>query len=52
MGGKQHIDTSKNILKNDFGELPLIFREHGSSTRLAKEKVIAAREFSIYKKWN
>lgn len=50
VGGKQRIDISKNISKNDFGKLPLIFREHGSSTRLAMEKYIAAREFSIYKK--
>ena len=50
VGSKPYVNSSKNISNESFGKLPLIYREKGSSTRLAMEKFIGARNFPIYKK--
>lgn len=50
VGGEQYINKSKNIDKRGFEKLPLIFREHGSATRLVMEQYITKRKISVYKK--
>jgi DNA-binding transcriptional LysR family regulator len=50
VGSDQHLNITKNITKNGFEKLPLIFRENGSATRLAMEKYITTHKLSINKK--
>lgn len=50
VGSDQHLNATKNITKNGFEKLPLIFRENGSATRLAMEKYITTQKLSINKK--
>jgi DNA-binding transcriptional LysR family regulator len=50
VGRDQHLNITKNITKNGFEKLPLIFRENGSATRLAMEKYITTHKLSINKK--
>jgi DNA-binding transcriptional LysR family regulator len=50
VGGKQYTTVNNEITKKDFEQLPLIFRERGSATRLAMEDYIKSRKISAYKK--
>ncbi|AUP78602.1 LysR family transcriptional regulator [Flavivirga eckloniae] len=50
VGGDEYTGKPHNIPRYGFERLPLIFREHGSATRLAMEQYIAKHELSVYKK--
>ncbi len=43
MGGRQHKASEKNITKKAISELPLIYREYGSATRVAMENYITSQ---------
>lgn len=50
VGSNRNVSHNKNISKNDFEKLPLIFRENGSATRLAMESYLKEKDISILKK--
>jgi DNA-binding transcriptional LysR family regulator len=50
VGGKEYGHYDKPITNKQFMELPLIYREHGSATRLAMEHYLTKRKVSTIKK--
>ncbi|WP_136480034.1 LysR family transcriptional regulator [Cognatitamlana onchidii] len=50
VGGKDYVHKGKYLSKTAFQNLPLIYREQGSATRLAMEKFIDSKKVSTYKK--
>lgn len=50
VGGKDYKHKGKYLSKSAFQNLPLIYREQGSATRLAMEKFIESNKVSTYKK--
>ncbi len=50
VGGMQHEKLNKPLKKEQFEELPLIYREQGSATRNAMETFIKSNSFSVLKK--
>jgi len=50
VGGKDYRLKGGYLTKKEFQELPLIYREQGSATRLAMEKFIESKKISSYKK--
>ncbi|MFI1742962.1 LysR substrate-binding domain-containing protein [Thalassobellus sediminis] len=49
VGGKDYNHKGKYLSKKEFQNLPLIYREQGSATRLAMEKFIDSMKISTYK---
>jgi len=49
VGGRDYKYKGKFLSKTEFQKLPLIYREHGSATRLAMEKFIDSKKISTYK---
>lgn len=49
VGGKDYKLKGKYLSKSEFQKLPLIYREQGSATRLAMEKLIESKKISTYK---
>ncbi|MGY8914089.1 MAG: LysR substrate-binding domain-containing protein [Flavobacteriales bacterium] len=50
VGGMQHKKLNEPINKEEFEELPLIYREQGSATRNAMENFIKGNTYSVRKK--
>ncbi|TBN15550.1 LysR family transcriptional regulator [Hyunsoonleella pacifica] len=50
VGGKDYKLKNAYLSKSEFQNLPLIFREQGSATRLAMEKFIESKKIPTYKK--
>jgi DNA-binding transcriptional LysR family regulator len=50
VAGKQYGQFTKPISNKDFMKMPLIYREHGSATRLAMENYLSKRKISTSKK--
>ncbi|MEJ1221177.1 LysR substrate-binding domain-containing protein [Sediminicola sp. 1XM1-17] len=50
VGGAQHEKSEGTLKKEQFEELPLIYREQGSATRNAMENFIANNKLSVRKK--
>ncbi len=48
--GNSKSDTSKKLATTDIEKLPLIFREHGSATRMAMENFLTRHQLSITKR--
>jgi len=49
VGGRDYKFKGKFLSKTEFQNLPLIYREQGSATRLAMEKFIESKKISTYK---
>lgn len=49
VGNKNYKLKSDYLTKKEFEKLPLIFREHGSATRLAMERFINSKKISTHK---